>query len=101
MDLQKITDDIINAGEVVLKGKRATYEEIVIASVDLTNAFADLHETIDVKCAEIGSAQENKDLPNNKVERKIKDATIKERALLKKVEGFKKSIGHMEYRESK
>ena len=99
--ITKIKDNIISAGEVIIKGKRAMYEEIVVASVNLTNAIADLHEMIDMKSAEIGGNIDNKDLPNNKIERLIKDSTIEERSLLRKAEGYKKSIGHMEYRESK
>lgn len=99
--INKIKDNIISAGNVILLGKRATYEQIVVASVDLTNAIADLHEIIDSKSAEIGGDKDNIDLANNKIERLIKDNTILERSLLRKAEGYKKSIGHMEYRESK
>lgn len=96
MNTQDMTDKIINAGKVILNPLH-TLDEVIKASVDLTNVIAGASYIIGKKLAEVSLREVMSGKPDNVIKTTWKNETIEERRILSIAKGYKSTLKKIEY----
>jgi hypothetical protein len=100
MDLQKATEQITHAGQVILNKLRST-EDVIGEGVFMTNVIADLNFEINKKLAEIRMRPENSGKQDNYLKTLFRIETNQETRLLSIAKGYKATLRHIEYEDYK
>lgn len=94
--LSEIENKIIEAGKIILNPAH-TLEEVIVAGVDITNAFADIQYDLDVQYAAICTRAGCSDKPTAYIQRIYKSETAKEHRLKSIAKGYKGTLKNIEY----
>lgn len=100
MDIVKIAEQTIDAGEVI-KNPLSRLQDYIKVESNMNFAVADIEHYIDVKFAELHNAPENKEVDTSYINRLLRVNCIEEHRLLKICKGYKKTLERLIYREVK